>query len=99
VTWAIFSIQPPLLHHLRTLEDDPSAFSRGETLGFDSAERDDPDAENTGCEDDFMHHWGAGPGCPISDPGGGDVGDEGEQEHLKRRPVYGVDQSLGPING
>ncbi|WP_298020740.1 hypothetical protein [uncultured Parasphingopyxis sp.] len=31
------------------------------------------------CEDDFAHATGHGPGCPISDPGGGNCEDEGEQ--------------------
>lgn len=37
----------------------------------------DPDLEPNGdeldgnwSEDDWMHHYGSGPGCPVSDPGG-----------------------------
>lgn len=40
----------------------------------------DDDLELTGTEDDFMKHEADGIGCHISDPGGGNVEDEGEEE-------------------
>jgi hypothetical protein len=44
----------------------------------------DPDLEETDAEDSFVLSWYAskqsGPGCPISDPGGGNVEDGGEAE-------------------
>jgi hypothetical protein len=58
---------------------------------------DELDGMNAG-EDEFQHHYGLGPGCPISDPGGGDVGDEGEQELAEMVPHYGDDQTRGPTN-
>lgn len=64
--------------------------------------------DGTGGEDDFCdHNAGAtpDPGCQISDPGGGNVEDEGEAvnedggaEVMETLPAYGSDQSLGPIN-
>jgi hypothetical protein len=42
----------------------------------------DPDLEETDAEDSFALSWyaqGHGAGCPVSDPGGGNVEDEGEQ--------------------
>ncbi|KKW92944.1 hypothetical protein [Sphingobium chungbukense] len=38
----------------------------------------DPDLEQEGMEDDWVRHKADGPGCPISDPGGGNVEDEGQ---------------------
>ena len=67
----------------------------------------DPDVEPNGDEldgnlgEDDFHHQNAGwlgePGCPVSDPGG-DPLDDGEDDAGIVRPLYGVDQSLGPIN-
>ncbi|MGC4252799.1 MAG: hypothetical protein QM605_15355 [Sphingobium sp.] len=55
----------------------------------------------TGC----AYAVGRGPGCEVSDAGGGNVEDEGEaiderepDQHFQTIPVYGVDQSLGAIN-
>jgi len=74
----------------------------------------DPDIERNGDENDgsfaedeyCASFFGSfdGPGCPISDPGGGNVEDEGEEEEdgagqiYATLPVYGVDQSVGPLN-
>lgn len=38
----------------------------------------DTDFEETGAEDSFQDHDCAGPGCPVADPGGGNIDDEGE---------------------
>lgn len=46
----------------------------------------DPDVEGNGdeldgsgaSEDEFIDHYGYGPGCPVSDPGGGAIDDEPE---------------------
>lgn len=40
----------------------------------------DPDTEQNGDEDDFLLHLSDGPGCPISDAGGGNCEDEGESD-------------------
>lgn len=40
----------------------------------------DPDLEETGAEDSFMAHADNGAACPVSDPGGGSVDDEGEPD-------------------
>ena len=59
----------------------------------DPGEEDDPSGQ---CDEDGintmgMGRWQDGPGCPISDPGG--------PEHLYTTlPLYGIDQSLGPVN-
>ena len=49
--------------------------------GDPDLEPDGDEADGNGSEDDFMRHgldaWGE-PGCPIADPGGGNVEDEGE---------------------
>ncbi len=49
-----------------------------EMPGMTTATEDDEDggdtADGNGSEDDFMRHWGEGPGCPIADPGGLDAG-------------------------
>ncbi len=70
----------------------------------------DPDFEDsTDAEDEFSLSetaldWGRwqGVGCPISDPGGGAVDDEGEaiderEEDEGAIPAYGIDQTEGPI--
>lgn len=52
-------------------------------------------------EDEFYDHPRdnhANPGCPLSDPGGGDVGDEWEERDGMFLPVYGADQSTGPVD-
>lgn len=36
----------------------------------------DTDLEENGLEDDFLPHAADGPGCPVSDPGGGDANSE-----------------------
>jgi hypothetical protein len=45
---------------------------------------------------------GRGPGCEISDAGGGNVEDEPQmgrgQDYFSLFPVYGIDQTKGPIN-
>lgn len=65
----------------------------------DPAEEDDDSGDNA-YEDEpagyMPTRWGYGPGCPISDPGGGEH--EGGDEIYRTPPRYGVDQSLGPIN-
>lgn len=62
----------------------------------------DPDDEESDLEDSFAFSGTAlglieslwsGPGCELTDPGGGDVGDEGEQEVARTVAVYGVDQT------
>ncbi|MFZ2997568.1 hypothetical protein [Sphingobium sp.] len=66
----------------------------------------DGDADDTDCsdaEDDFADwSWMPGVGCPVADPGGGNVEDErqaGEgQDFYSLLPEYRIDQSLGPIN-
>lgn len=55
--------------------------------------------DGNGAEDDFMRHHADGPGCPISDAGGGAVDDEGEQrEYFPMDPIYALDHSAGPVN-
>lgn len=85
--------------------------------GDPDEESADPDLELAGdeedgscAEDEEGGHIGRasymdGPGCPISDPGGGNVEDEGEgidekepTDHYATLPIYGPDQSLGPLN-
>lgn len=53
----------------------------------------DEDLENLGLEDDFVlpDFRRLGVGCPLSDPGG-------EQDRAPLTPIYGIDQSRGPIN-
>lgn len=67
----------------------------------------DPDAEEVDLEDSFGFSGNAqrliadlwnGPGCPLMDPGGGNVEDEPQLEDGHSHPAYGVDQSLGPDN-
>lgn len=43
------------------------------------------------CEDDVMHHYGEGAGCPIADPGGYSTGDG---PNLPRPSYDGEDQSF-----
>lgn len=69
----------------------------------DDAPEDDGDAEDgSGAEDEpvaAFAFYGTGPGCAIADAGGGDVLDEGEApDGYYCTPVFGVDQSRGPIN-
>ena len=53
----------------------------------------DPDDETDLIEDDFFDaHPFMGPGCPIADPGGGDVEDQGERAAWVER----IDQSRQP---
>lgn len=69
----------------------------------------DPDLEENDLEDSFVLSWyasnGNGAGCPISDAGGGAVDEEPEQVNedgydavLRLPPIYGIDQTKGPIN-
>jgi len=66
----------------------------------------DPDLEENDAEDSFSLSSRArsrddtGPGCPISDPGGNplELDGEGGDEYYSDQPLYGVDQSFGPIN-
>jgi hypothetical protein len=66
----------------------------------------DPDFEETDAEDAFVLSAEAMrlvtdfPGCPVSDPGGGNVDDEceGGDSVYNTLPIYGVDQSAGPVN-
>ena len=70
----------------------------------------DPDLEDaTGMEDDFSltayalaFTEGRGPGCVVSDAGGGNVEDEPQmgrgQDYYSLLPAYGIDQTMGPIN-
>lgn len=53
---------------------------------------DEQDGE--GVEDDFMLHYGEGPGCDLSDPGGYAIG-EGNDPRLLPKPSYdGEDQGI-----
>lgn len=55
--------------------------------------------DGTAAEDDFYPHrdWQRGAGCPLSDPASfGEV--YSDQDILPTLPIYGVDQSRGPIN-
>lgn len=77
----------------------------------DAAEEDDPSGQ---CDEDGVNTSGGlyahgsrhdGPGCPISDPGGGNVTDEaelvdedGNEPFYRAKPVYGVDQTARPLN-
>jgi hypothetical protein len=68
----------------------------------DPAEEDDDSGEHAG-EDDpngWRSHGrvAAGAGCPISDPGGGNVLDEAHDPEECLKLAYGIDQSLGPVN-
>ena len=64
----------------------------------------DPDLEDATCAEDegltpmAIRFASDGAGCEISDPGGGNVDDQGELQDDWRWPVYGLDQSLGPVN-
>lgn len=72
----------------------------------------DPDLElngdeRDGChcaEDEFQWHSHDGPGCPLADPDRG-ADDDGEAVNEdgdtdgRVVPLYGVDQTRGPING
>ena len=69
-------------------------------------EPDGDELDGNASEDDFVAwppEWGAA-GCPIADPGGGNVEDELQAdaadgtELLKTLPRYGADQTKGPIN-
>ncbi|MEV5020721.1 hypothetical protein MRBLMA1_000519 [Sphingobium sp. LMA1-1-1.1] len=82
-----------------------------ELLNF--ADGDSDLEDGTDSEDDFTFTPYAlgygerrGPGCEVSDPGGGNVEDEGEAidecelvDYYQARPAYGTDQSRGAING
>ena len=65
-----------------------ATFDRKQLAGFIAVAIDlldladgDPDEECELVEDDFFEaHPYLGPGCPISDPGGGNAEDEGEAE-------------------
>lgn len=52
----------------------------------------------------MWHSWLLGPGCPVSDPGGDPLDERGEaptddgRAMLSVRPLYGSDQTLGPVN-
>lgn len=83
-----------MIQRIDDIDGDPDfQQSDGDELDFNDA------------EDDFCNHsgWGSEAGCPIADPGeegdhgGGDVGDEGEAEDGRLFPVYGIDQSKGPL--
>lgn len=64
----------------------------------------DPELEDATCAEDEGITWVAAnyssgdyPGCPVGDPGGGNVDDRGgEQERCI--PEYGIDQSLGSLS-
>lgn len=81
-----------LIALLDSLDGDPDLEANGDEL------------DGTAGEDDFCDHsnWLGEPGCPVSDPGGGNVEDEGQmgagQDYYRTLPVYGVDQTQGPIN-
>ena len=70
----------------------------------------DPDLEgngdeedHTGGEDDFHNaawrplSWG-GPGCPVSDEGGGNIDDDPHDHEPEVRLVCGIDQREPPLN-
>jgi hypothetical protein len=68
----------------------------------DPAGQIDEDGLNTAFDLVQYTDGARGAGCPISDPGGGNVEDEGQmgagQDYYRTLPVYGVDQTQGPIN-
>lgn len=72
-------------------EDDPS----GQT---------DEDGFNTSFDKVRYTTGSSGAGCPISDPGGGNIEDEGQEEDWRpegvpiAKPIYGIDQSAQPTN-
>lgn len=89
-----------------------SRFNRADLSSFiivaidllDVADGDADLEDATGVEDAFESHVYDGPGCPVADPGGGNVEDEGEGID-EREPDngghcshYGVDQTE-PLNG
>ncbi len=61
-------------------------------------EPDGDELDGSLAEDDFVDHCAVeGAGCPLADPGGGAVEDEGEERDPSHKPVYGVDQTKAPI--
>lgn len=88
-------------HFARLTSEDLSAIA---TIAIDELDKRDPDTDveangdeldGSASEEDFGHqgeNWKGEPGCPLSDPGGE------QHEVLAMLPIYGDDQSLGPIN-
>jgi hypothetical protein len=92
---------------------EPMARHEGVGMAYEDDEDDDPleangDEHDTGdAEDDELSHgaahWGAYwnggvAGCPISDPGGGDVNDQSESEQMVQDvltlPVVSLDHNI-----
>lgn len=88
-------------HFARLTREDLTAIV---AAAIDELDARDPDidvelngdeADGSAAEDDYhpqSENWKGEPGCPLADPGGD------EHEVLTTRPVYGEDQSLGPVN-
>jgi hypothetical protein len=70
--------------------------------GDSDVEANGDELDGTAGEDDFYPHsgWFGAAGCPISDPGGDTTDEHGEADESAGLllPVYGEDQTLGPIN-
>lgn len=84
-----------MIEVLDTMDGDPDLELNGDELDGSLGEDDFHNASTT--------PW-TGPGCPISDPGGDTLDEHGECPSddgtplLQPRPIYGPDQSTGPIN-
>ena len=85
------------------------ARDRDHGLLHEDMEDDDPreangdEADTQGGEDELLTRTDrdlsmAGPGCPISEPGGGNVDDVPHDYEREVQLVYGVDQTEPPLN-
>lgn len=110
LTWPEWHTLPPQQRGAGNYTGTPLP---GVGLGFDHedfedddpAEDDDPSGQ---CDEDGVNtafdavRRTSGAGCPISDPGGGNVEDEPQmgsgQDYYPEKPRYGIDQSAGAIN-
>lgn len=77
-------------------DDDPAEEDDGAGLC-------DEDGINTGFDRVQYTRGASGPGCAISDEGGGNIEDEPQMaeglDYFPTPPRYGIDQTRGPING
>lgn len=78
---ALASAVETLIAILDVLDGDPDIELNGDELDHNEG------------EDEFINHRCSGPGCPVSDPGGGNVEDEGQQGAGEVMPIYGIDQT------
>lgn len=81
---------------LDMLDDDPDLEPNGD-------ERDNSGAEDEITSSSVNVMYVGAAGCPIGDPGEDEhdrevTNEDGAEEEYRTRPIYGPDQSMGPLN-